>query len=113
MTDGKLQSIVDRIERLEQKQRALLADKRAIYIAAEKASLNTKALRRIIAERRMMDREQFEADMHAYRVALGMAVNDVANGASLREAEAKHGIPKSTIHDAVRREEISEVEQPV
>ena len=56
----------------------------------------------------MPDREQVEAAMHNYRVALGMAVNDVTNGASLREAAAKRGVPKSTLHDAVRREEKSE-----
>jgi uncharacterized protein (UPF0335 family) len=112
MTDYKLVvPIVDRIERLEEKQKALLADKRAIYTEAKKANLNPKALRKIIAERRMKDREQIVADMNAYRIALGMAVNDVANGASLREAAAKHGIPKSTLHDAVRREEKSELGQ--
>ena len=36
----------------------------------------------------------------------------VANGASLREAAAKNGISKSTLHDAVRREEKSETGQP-
>ena len=46
----------------------------------------------------MTDREQVEAAMHEYRVALGMAVNDVANGASVRDAAAKRGISKSTIH---------------
>jgi uncharacterized protein (UPF0335 family) len=109
MTDDKVKSIVEKIERLEEKQQALLTEKRRIYTEAKKAKpdLNTKALRKIIAERRMKDREQVEAAMHNYRVALGMAVNDVANGASLRDAEAKHGIPKSTIqrHRTVPREE--------
>ena len=50
-------------------------EKRDIYTEAKKADpdLNTKALRRVIAERRMPDREQIEAAMHNYRVALGMA----------------------------------------
>ena len=114
MTDYKLVvPIVDRIERLEEQQKALLADKRAIYTEAKKANLNPKALRKIIAERRMPDREQVEAAMHNFRVALGMAVIDVANGASLREAEAKHGISKSTIHRAVPRKEKSEMGQQV
>jgi uncharacterized protein (UPF0335 family) len=115
MTDQlklKLQFIVDRIERLEEERRALLAAKRAIYTEAKNANLIPKALRGIIAERRQKDWAQIEAAKHEYRVALGMAVNDVANGASLREAAATHGISKSTIHDAVRRAEKSEIGQP-
>lgn len=109
MTDP-IKSIVDRIEHLEEKQRTLLLAKRAVYTEAKKADpeFNTKAMRKIIAERRMKDGEQVEAAMHAYRNALGMAVNDVANGASLREAAMKNGIPKSTLHDAVRQEKKSE-----
>jgi uncharacterized protein (UPF0335 family) len=111
MIDNELKARVERIERLEQEENALKAEKRHIYAGAKDAGYNPKALRRIIAERRMKDREQIEADMRAYRIALGMAVNDVANGASVREASAKHGIPKSTIHDAVRREEKTEIGQ--
>ena len=113
MTDGELNSLAQRIERLEQEQNALKAEKRHIYAGAKDAGCNVKALRRVIAERRMPDREQIEADMRAYRIALGMAVNDVANGVSLREAEAKHGIPKSTIqrHCAVPRQEKTEMGQ--
>ena len=112
MTDINLKSIVGRIEPLEEKQKALLADKRAIYMEAKKAGFNTKALRKIIAERRMKDREEVLARIHEYRVALGMAVYDVGNGASLREAATKHGVAKSTIHDAVRREEKAKIGQP-
>src|SRR5262249_52894703 len=112
MTDNKLKSIVDRIERLEEEQKALLETKRGIYLEAKKAELNPNALPSIIAERPIPDRNQFEADMRHYRIAPGMAVNDVANGASLRDAAAKHSIPKSTIHDAVRREKKTEIGQP-
>ena len=112
MTDAKLRSVFDRIGRLEERQSSVLAEKRAVYTEAKNAGYNTKALRRIIAQQRQKDWEQTAADMHAYQIALGMAVNDVANGASLRAAAAKHGIAKSTIHDAVRREEKSETGQP-
>src|SRR5262245_4826928 len=84
MTESKLKSIVDRIERLEEQQKTLLAKERGIYLEAEKAGYDIKALRRIVAERRMPDREQIVAKMQAYRVMLGMAVNDVAIGATVR-----------------------------
>jgi len=114
MTDSKLQSIVDRIEGLEEKRKALLGDQRRIYVEAERAGFNAKALRKIIAERRMPDRDQIVAKMQAYRDALRMAVNDVVNGASLRETAAKRGVPKSTIQrHAVPRQEKTEMGQPV
>ena len=111
MTDDPLKSIVKSIEGLEEKQKALLKKKRGIYTEAKKANpdLNTKALRKIIAERRMPDREQVEAAMHNYRVALGMAVNDVANGATLRQAADRHGVRKSAVHRAVPREARTEL----
>src|SRR5262249_22046067 len=83
-----------------------LADKQRIYAEAKEAGINTKALRKVIAERRMTDREEIVARMHEYRVALGMAVNDVANGASVRKAATKYGVSKSTLHrHAVPRED--------
>lgn len=112
MTNNLLNSIVARIERLEEEQKTLLAAKRGIYTEAKDADFNTKALRRVIAERRMKDREQIVADMQAYRIALGMAVNDVANGATLREAADRHGVSKSAVHRAVPREENSQEGQP-
>ena len=112
MIDDDVVSIVFEVERWEKKQKSALANKNDVYLKAKRAGLNVKALRRIIAERKMPDREQVEADAKAYRMQLGMAIEDVANGASLREAGLKHGIAKSTIHDAVRREEESEVGQP-
>src|SRR5262249_1604532 len=108
-----LKSIVERIESLGEQQRALLTAKRGIYAEAKKAGFDTRALRRIISERRMKDREQIYAKMRDYRSALGMAVNDVEHGASLREAAAKYGISKSTLQRAVPREEEPEMGQPV
>ena len=104
MIDSNFRSIVNDIERLEEQQRVLLANKRNIYTKAKNSGIDIKALRKIITERRMPDREQVETAMRDMRIALEMAVNDVADGASLRLAAAKYDIPKSTLHDAVRRE---------
>jgi uncharacterized protein (UPF0335 family) len=113
MTYNGLKSIVDRIERLEGQQKTVLTDKRAVYTEAGALGYNVKALRKIIAQRREKDWLQIAADMHDYQVRLGMGVNDVANGASLREAAAKHGVSKSTLHRrAVPSEEKSEMGQP-
>jgi uncharacterized protein (UPF0335 family) len=104
----QLKSFVDRIERLEEEQRAIGSDKRDVYGEVKSAGYNTKALRKIIAERRQKDREQIEADMEAYRVALGMAVEAVSNGdTSLRRAAKQFGVSKSAIHRLVPREEKS------
>lgn len=117
MSDPRLQSIVQRIERLEEEQRAIGSDKRDIYTEAKSAGYNAKALRRIVAERRLKDREQLEADMEAYRFALGMAVEAATNGdMSLRQAAKAFGVSKSAVHRAVPREENSAsgtVEEPI
>jgi uncharacterized protein (UPF0335 family) len=100
MNGDKLKIIVDGIERLEEKQRALLADKRRIYVEAEKAGYNGKALRRVIAERRMPDREQIVAAMNSYRVTLGLAVNDVAGFSADCMTSAS---PRKTLGSSARR----------
>jgi len=73
------------------------------------------------AERLEKDMAQINADVHrieaelqAYCVALEMVVNDMANGVSVGEATAKHGIriPRPTLHRAAQLEDKSEVGQP-
>src|SRR5690242_174155 len=106
MSDPRLKSIVERIERLEEEQRAIGGDKRDIYAKAKDAGYNPKALRKIIAERRLKDREALEAEMDAYRIALGMAVEAATNGdMSLRQAAKAFGVSKSAVHRAVPHEE--------
>jgi len=112
MTDNSLKSIVDRIERLEAQQKVALADKRRIYTEAGAAGFNVKALRKIIAQRREKDWAQIAADMHDYQFRLGMAVNDVAQGSTLRQAAERHGVSKSAVHRGVPREENSQEGQP-
>ena len=107
MTD-QLKSTVNRIERLEEQQRGVLADKRRVYDEAKAAGYNVKALRKIIAQRREKDWAQIAADMHDYQIRLGMAVNDVADSATLRQAADRHGVSKSAVHRAVPREENSQ-----
>ncbi len=106
MTDTKLKSIVDRIERLEEEQRALGGDKRDIYVEAKSAGYNPKALRKVIAQRKQKDQAEVEADMDAYRHALGMASFAVQLGElSIRKAAKKYGVSKSAVQRTVPREE--------
>jgi uncharacterized protein (UPF0335 family) len=103
MTNARLQSIVDRIERLEEEQKALGSDKNDIYAEAKGAGYNVKALRRLIRERKedAAAKAEIETAMDAYRVELGMVAVPVARGEkSIRQAAAESGFSKDSIHRA-------------
>jgi uncharacterized protein (UPF0335 family) len=109
MSDAAVvKAILDSIEQIEERQRALGAEKSQIYKEAKKAGVVTKALRGIVSERKRTPDPEVEAAAREYRIALGMALNDVADGASCREAAAKRGVSKTAVNDAVRREKKSE-----
>lgn len=102
MTDAKLKSYVDRIERLEEERKAIGSDVRDIYAEAKGNRYNPKALRKIIAMRKQKPDPVVDADVEAYKAALGMAVEMVSNGdVSLRKAAKATGVSKSSIHRAL------------
>ena len=104
MSDARLKSIVDRIERLDEEQRSISSDKADIFKEAKSAGYSPKVLRRLLRERRrdVAELEAEEAELAAYRVALGMAVELVRDhGLSLRDAARKTGTSKSSIHRAL------------
>jgi uncharacterized protein (UPF0335 family) len=98
MGDAKLKSFVDRIETIETEQREVGKGKREVYDEAKDAGYNTKALRRLISERRMKDRDEITEAMDGYRVALGMAAAAVRDGMSLDDASEEYGFSRSAIH---------------
>lgn len=100
MMDAKLQNFVERIERLEEEQRGIGGDKRDVYGEVKDAQYNTKAVRKIVAERRMKDRAEITEAMDGYRVALGMAAEAVNGGMSLDDAKEAYGFSRSAIHRA-------------
>jgi uncharacterized protein (UPF0335 family) len=105
-----LKSFVDRIENVEGEQRDLGSDKRDIYKEVKGAGYDTKIVRKVVALRRLndADRDEQEALLEAYKVALGMAVDSVRDeGLSLREAASRHGVSKSSIHRALTVPELS------
>lgn len=103
MTDNKLKSIVDRIERLEEEQRAIGQDKRDIFTEAKGNGYNPKVLRRLIRERKRDTAEQAaeDAELETYRAALGMAVELVRSGLSQRKAAKQAGVSKSSLNRAL------------
>jgi len=74
MTNSGIKTFVSRIEVLEAEKRDLAADIKDIYAEAKSAGYNTKALRKVIAERRIdaAKRQELEETMDQYRHALGM-----------------------------------------
>ena len=108
MSNASVKSFVERIERLEEERRDIGGDIRDVYAEVKSAGLNPKALRRVIAERRLKDRDQLFSDMDTYRSALGEAVEMVREGLSLRKASQKTGVSKSSIHRALAVPDVSQ-----
>ncbi|BAQ16066.1 DUF2312 domain-containing protein [Methyloceanibacter caenitepidi] len=74
----QLRAFVERIERLEEEQDALAADKREVYAEAKGNGFDTKALRKLIKIRKMDDNKRREEEMilDTYLSALGMLLLD-------------------------------------
>jgi uncharacterized protein (UPF0335 family) len=103
MTNSRLQSIVNRIESLEEERKGLGSDLRDVYAEAKSGGYNVKALRRLIRERKedSAAKAEVEAAMDAYRIELGMVAASVANGEkSFRQASKESGFSVGAIHRA-------------
>lgn len=70
----RLQSIVSRIERLEEERKAMGSDITDIYLEAKSAGFDAKVLRQVIRIRKMepAELEEQEQLLTLYRHALGM-----------------------------------------
>ena len=71
----RLAAYVSRIERLEAERAAIGADIREVYAEAKGAGFDTRALRRVVALRRLGEdeRREQEAILETYCAALGIA----------------------------------------
>ena len=69
-----LRAFIERIERLEVEKAALTVDIREVYAEAKGNGFDTKAMRRIVKDRRAdaQDIRDFEERLDLYRHALGM-----------------------------------------
>lgn len=74
----QLKAFVERIERLEEDKKAVATDIKDIYGEAKVNGYDVKALRHIIALRKldMNERQEHEAIVETYLAALGMLLSD-------------------------------------
>ena len=72
-SNPQLKSFIERIERLLEEKEALSADIREVYSEAKSSGLDTKIMRRVIADRKLDAAERAERDalVEAYAAALG------------------------------------------
>ena len=70
----QLKAFVERIERLEEKRKAISDDITDVYTEAKGNGFNTKALRAIVRMRKedVAERKEFESILETYMHALGM-----------------------------------------
>ena len=70
----RLRSLIERIERLEEEQKALSSDIRDIFAEAKSAGFDVKIMRTIIKLRKMnaADRDEQEFLLDTYRKALDL-----------------------------------------
>ena len=70
----RLQSFVERLERLEEEKTALSADIKEVYHEAKSGGFDIKILRQIVRLRKMntSDRQEQEELLDLYKNALGM-----------------------------------------
>lgn len=84
---GRLQNIVERIERLEEERKNLQSDIKDIYTEAKSAGFDTKVLRMLIASRKkdQAEWEEQQALLETYMRALGQLA-DTPLGQAAMEA---------------------------
>ncbi|MFT4091877.1 MAG: DUF2312 domain-containing protein [Asticcacaulis sp.] len=70
---GRLRTIIERIERLEEDKAAIMADLKEVYDEAKGEGFDTKVLRQIVRLRKQdrVQREEAEALLNLYLSAIG------------------------------------------
>jgi uncharacterized protein (UPF0335 family) len=102
MTDAKLKSLVERINRLIDERDGVSADIRDIYAEAKGNGYIPKALRKVVARLRADPAKLAEEDalQETYEAALGRvgkAMRAVREGATLDAAAEANGIDRATL----------------
>lgn len=87
-SDGRLTSLIQRVERLEEEKKALAADIKEVFGEAADAGYDTAIIRSIIKARKMTDEERQERVhlMSVYMKAVGMLPGTPAGEAAMTEA---------------------------
>jgi uncharacterized protein (UPF0335 family) len=102
MSDKRLKSIAERINRLMDERDGIGADIRDIYAEAKGVGYIPKALRKVIARLRMDPAKLAEDDtlVEIYEAALGpvgKAMQAVREGATLDDAAKANGVHRATV----------------
>jgi uncharacterized protein (UPF0335 family) len=86
MTNNQLQSIVERIEKVEDERALLAADIKDIYVEAKGNGFDVKTIRKIVAMRKKdaAQRAEEEALLDTYMSALGMLADLPLGAAAIR-----------------------------
>jgi len=89
MSNNQLQTIVERIENLEQEKAAAAEAITEVYAEAKSSGFDVKILRKVIASRKKSDaeRQAEQAIMDTYLHALGMLADTPLGQAALRSAK--------------------------
>ncbi len=89
----QLRSIVQRIERLEEEKKATADDIRDVYAEAKAVGFDVKALREVIKRRKKdaAERQEHEAIVDTYMVALGMLTDTPLGQAAIRRDLGERG----------------------
>jgi uncharacterized protein (UPF0335 family) len=74
VSEDRLRSLVERIERMEEERKAISSDIKDIYAEAKSAGFDVKVLRQLIRIRKLeaAEVEEQETMLDMYRRALGM-----------------------------------------
>ena len=90
INNNMLQSIVDRIERLEEEKKTISDDIRDVYAEAKGNGFDVKVLRTIVRMRKQdaNERAEQEAILETYMAALGMLVGTPLGDAAIERATA-------------------------
>ncbi len=85
--DAKLNSFIERIERLEEEKKALAEDLKEVYSEAKAQGYDVKTMRQIVRLRKMDadDRAEAEALLETYKTALGMLADTPLGEAAMRK----------------------------
>jgi uncharacterized protein (UPF0335 family) len=107
MTDAKLKSLAERINRLLDEKQGIGADIADIFLEAKSAGYVPKVLRKAIARQRMEPAKRQEEDsiLELYEAALDgptrKALDMAAHGATARQIESATGISRSAVSRSV------------
>jgi uncharacterized protein (UPF0335 family) len=91
MTNNQLQSIVERIERLEESKAAIAEDIKDVYAEAKANGFDIKILRKLVAVRKRFaeDVAAEQALLATYMAALGMLADTPLGQAAIERARSK------------------------